>query len=395
MRLDKRYGVARLTTNSGIRLLAYGDAVMVEEGYDNGGTEELAYRYLGANGRLDLANQDYSDSSLWAPVGGEAGAVYRYVGSDGSVDLNSQNYNDPDLWLQLGGQPGTVYQYMGEDDTFDLAAQNYTDLALWKPVTDTQLFPLGFNIDQSPSATIGAIVVLNDVRSATLAHIDNATVSAASVTVTASVQAVIRALADSTASSSGGSGITGQGTSLALNAVITTNRILSKGNAYVAGSDVTATAGDITIAASNLSQVDADTESASRRARTRWGSSSPSTRSAGRRRTSSSRHSTRCIGDPTIQTAVRRPGAGGDARLRQRLDKARESRRQALGGLGRLDFAVVGNSATSAPAALFGAGGMSVSGVLASSMVTRVVRAFVRRWDVSAGRTVPAIHRAR
>ena len=52
----------------------------VEEGYDNGGTEELAYRYLGANGRLDLANQDYSDSSLWAPVGGEAGAVYRYVG---------------------------------------------------------------------------------------------------------------------------------------------------------------------------------------------------------------------------------------------------------------------------------------------------------------------------
>ena len=38
--------------------------------------------------------------------------------------------------------------------------------------------------------------------------------------------------------------------------------------------------------------------------------------------------------------------------------------------------ALVGNSATSAPAALFGAGGMSVSGVLASSMVSSVVRAF-------------------
>ena len=75
-----------------------------------------------------------------------------------------------------------------------------------------------------------------------LAYVQNATVRTTDAFVAATEQAVIRAAADSTASSSGGSSFTGQGTSLALNAVITTNLILSKANAYVAGSFVTAKA---------------------------------------------------------------------------------------------------------------------------------------------------------
>ena len=57
--------------------------------------------------------------------------------------------------------------------------------------------------------------MLNDVASHVLAYVGNATVTAANVLVAAVEQAVIRASADSTASSSGGSSFTGQGTSLA------------------------------------------------------------------------------------------------------------------------------------------------------------------------------------
>ena len=52
--LDERYGIAHLSTASGIRLLTLGDLVMVEDGYENGGFDEVVYRYLGPNGRVDL-----------------------------------------------------------------------------------------------------------------------------------------------------------------------------------------------------------------------------------------------------------------------------------------------------------------------------------------------------
>ena len=211
------------------------------------------------------------------------------------------------------------------------------------------------------------------------------------MTITASVQAVIRALADSTASSSGGSGITGQGTSLALNAVITTNRILSKGNAYVAGSNVTATAGDITIAASNLSQIDADTESASSSGANAMGFQLAFNTIGWQATNLLFATLDALIGDPTIQTA-----AFGGPEPAETLAYATASSLNADGSVslsavsGASIFAVVGNSATSAPAALFGAGGMSVSGVLASSMVTSVVRAYVLDGDgVSAANNVP------
>ena len=179
-----------------------------------------------------------------------------------SLDLNSLDYSDTDLWAEIGGRSGSVYEYMGETASLDLAAQDYTDLGYWKPVSDTELFPQGFNITQSPSTAVGGLVVLNDVRSYARAYVENATVTAASVSIAATEQAIIRAAADSTASSSGGSSFTGQGTSLAATGVVTTNRVLSKADAHLKNSDVT-TAGDVTLSASNVSEIDATTESAS------------------------------------------------------------------------------------------------------------------------------------
>ena len=158
------------------------------------------------------------------------GSVYRTSARrPTSLDLNAQDYSDTTLWSELGGKVGSVYEYMGEDGTLDLGAQNYTDLGFWKPVTETRALPAGFNITQSPSTAIGGIVVLNDVRSETLAlHQERRRRRPRASRSPRSSRRPDPRVADSTALSSGGSSFTGQGTSLALNGVITTNRILSK-----------------------------------------------------------------------------------------------------------------------------------------------------------------------
>ena len=389
--LDSRYGDTRLTTASGIRLLSRGDTVLVDEGYQVGGDSGVVYKYIGPSGRVDLAGQDYSDDARWLPIGGSAGSVYRYLGaSTVSLDLNSLDYSDTDLWAEIGGRSGSVYQYMGEAASLNLSAQNYTDLSYWKPVSNTELFPQGFNITQSPSTAVGGLVVLNDVRSYALAYIENATVTAATVWISAVEQAIIRAAADSTASSSGGSSFTGQGTSLAATGVVTTNRVLSKADAHLKNSDVTTT-GDVTLNASNLSEIDATTESASSS-----GANSVSFQLAfntiGWLPTNLLFAALDALlGDPTIQgaafggpepaeTIAHSSGSDVDAGGAVSISAVSASRITAL----------VANTATSAPAALFGAGGMSVSGVLASSMVNSVVRSYFEDGTLNADNTVPA-----
>ena len=166
--LDDRYGVARLTTASGIRLLTYGDPVLVDEGYDGGGDPGVVYRYLGPNGRLDLGGQDYSDDALWAPVGGDAGQRLRATSAPAGDRSTStrRTTRTRRSGRPLGGKVGQRLRVHGRRTArSNLAHQDYTDLGYWKPVSETQLFPQGFNITQSPSAAIGGLVVLNDVRS--------------------------------------------------------------------------------------------------------------------------------------------------------------------------------------------------------------------------------------
>ena len=59
VQLTDEYGAYRLTSKSGKRLLITGDNVLFEDGYGTNGVAEAVYRYLGANGRVDLGAEDF------------------------------------------------------------------------------------------------------------------------------------------------------------------------------------------------------------------------------------------------------------------------------------------------------------------------------------------------
>src|SRR5690606_3482929 len=132
------------------------------------------YKYVGAGGgglRLDLATQDYGDTSQWQRIGGEAGALYVYVGGGApTLDLGLQDYGDATRWKQLGA-PGAIYEWLGATQTVNLsdpAAANfidYTNLDYWKEVLVSRIIPSGYNVSSSDSTGVGALIVLNDVRS--------------------------------------------------------------------------------------------------------------------------------------------------------------------------------------------------------------------------------------
>ena len=105
------------------------------------------------------------------------------------------------------------------------------------------------------------------MRSEVEAFINKARVeSAGAVSVIALESAVIRADTDAVTSSSGGN-VFGKGDSLAVNAVVATNLVLSASSASIDLSDITTSTagpdglGDIVVAAQNLSQIDATTRS--------------------------------------------------------------------------------------------------------------------------------------
>ena len=102
---------------------------------------------------------------------------------------------------------GTVLQYMGQAANLDLAAQDYSDYALWKLLGPSNVLPSGLNVTGSDSIGIGGLVVRNEVRSDVDALIDNAAVTTTDgdVILSAAEDATIVALAETAASSSGGS----------------------------------------------------------------------------------------------------------------------------------------------------------------------------------------------
>ncbi len=122
------YGAPRYTTSSGVRLVAAGDVVTVDAGYERGGNWETSYRYLGAGARLDLGIEDYADPTRWALVGGDAGSTYRYIGGNATLDLNAQDYSDATRWTRIAGNPLSVYEWMGPTTAIaDLAAPDLTE----------------------------------------------------------------------------------------------------------------------------------------------------------------------------------------------------------------------------------------------------------------------------
>jgi hypothetical protein len=232
------FGSSRLTSSSGRRLVMTGDNVAVDDGYTKGGTPGLTYQWTGTSGLLDLGAQNYAAGD-WLLIGGTPGTVYQYTGAAATnVDLNAQDYTSSD-WVALGGTVGSVYEYMGTTQSRDLAQQDYTDLNLWKPASGTNLIPQGLNVTNSDATGVGALIAFNDVRSDTEAYVLTAVVKAGSLSVNATDEAVIRAVVDSSVSSSGGSSFTGNGDSIAGNGVLATNAVLDTTLAKIDGSVVT------------------------------------------------------------------------------------------------------------------------------------------------------------
>ena len=158
-----------------------------------------------------------------------AGKVFQYIGTskDASnpgddIDLLSENFaTDTAHWVELkiNGTPGATYRFIGtaaEGVGRDLNQQNYLDGNFWEVVQP-----------------------VHDVPSA-LAYIRHATVNAGSVAVTATDDATISALVDTSVTASGG-GFDGGGDVIAANPTVATNLILSGADAHILESAVVTT----------------------------------------------------------------------------------------------------------------------------------------------------------
>ena len=390
--LDSGYATGRLTSAGGIRLLRLGDVVTVADGHAKPGVVGATYRYVGSSGRVDLGSQNFTDASRWALVGGTPGGVYRYSGAAASLDLNSTDYGNTALWTLLAGEVGSVYEYLGPVDAgtatidLDLRTVDYADLGSWRPVPVTSVLPSGFNVAQSPSVALAAVIVLNDVSSDATATLNGILVTAENVLVEAVQSGVVRSDVDVTAASSGGSSITGQGRSLAASGIISVNRVLGSATATIDDSDVT-TSGDVLVLASNTSVIEALNA-----AMVSSGSQSVSIvlafNTIGLRPTNLFFATVDALlGTSLIASAYDAVSPVGaiarivDSRIVAGGDVAVEAASEAQ------VRALVTNDATSAPAAIFGASGLSVAGVLATSRVETLVTATIANATAPGERT--------
>ena len=372
VRLADDYTKARHQTSLGVRYLLHGDIVLVEAGHDAGGDWDTLYRYLGASTRIDLEAEDFTVAPRWAVIGGEAGSAYRYLGSEGGLDLNSQDYSDTMLWVRVADKPLSMYSWMGPDGTVvDLDSEDLLDLGWWKPANLGDAFPSGFNITDSQALAISAAIVLNDVSSDVSAIVEYAAVDAGSLTVEAIEQATIQADADVTATASGGNSVTGEGLALAANGILATNRVLGGATAAVFSS-VLDISGAIIVRALLQATVEASTRAALTTGAQGFGIVL-AFNTIGWNPTATFFQlieailGSSVIGDhtaygseaPSVAQALIRQStvsAGGAVELTADAAATVSS--------------YVGNDATSFPAALFGAGGLAVNGVVSSNRVS-------------------------
>ncbi|MGC9326118.1 MAG: hypothetical protein ACP5I1_00650, partial [Candidatus Hinthialibacter sp.] len=165
--------------------------------------------------------------------GGEAGAVYKFVGNlSEEVDLRNEDYSNGDRWTKITG---------GVDDLSD----RYPNLG---------------NLTNSDAKAYGLLGVINEVRSDVSAYVENTTVNAGSVSVTASSNASIQSFAESNVNASGGSAF-GEGEVLAVNGQLVVNMVDGKTVGYIEDSTITTTnettSGDVNVSVKNASTLDA------------------------------------------------------------------------------------------------------------------------------------------
>ena len=110
----RSYLEATYVSGTGVKTLAKGDTVKVSTGYAGGGVVDAVYRYVGAAGAgVNVSNVNFATSPDWKLLGGTPGATYRFVGADGPVDVNGEDYADTSRWARIGGAPGATYRYVG------------------------------------------------------------------------------------------------------------------------------------------------------------------------------------------------------------------------------------------------------------------------------------------
>jgi hypothetical protein len=284
-----------------------------------------------------------------------------------------------------GGTPGRVYRFMGTASDGlgrHLGSEDYADPGYWKEILETQLIPQGNNLTSSDAIAIGGLVVRNEVQSDVSAYTKNADVTLASgdLTLEAIENATIDATADSSAIASGGSAY-GSGSVVAVNGTIATNVVLSKANAYAVDSDLTvrdADSGDadllgnVRLDAQNTSHIEAVVQNT-----TRSGDTAVGLTLAFNTLGWASQGLMFNTVDALLGTDI---GTEQPAEVRAYLrDTTVDADGEvSLSAVSEASItATVGNEATSAAAALYGATGMATSGVLASNKVSSLAQAYL------------------
>ncbi len=250
--------------------IAFGNKVQLNNTYGN----PVNYTSSDEISQLTIApGETVKVGELNETPGISIGQVYRYIGSGPyQTILDTEDFTNQEKWALIGGTPGSVYTYLGTATaSFNLAAVDYTNKDFWQEVPETQYVPQGLNIKEAPSVGVAGMFVLNQIESGATAQIVNAKViSGGDLNVIATESAIVTAHVDSTASSSGGSSITGTGLSASVSLFAATNVILADAVALVSGSNISTTDADgtlpsadrdVTISASNTSEIEAQNRS--------------------------------------------------------------------------------------------------------------------------------------
>ncbi len=249
--------------------------VRVDEGYQSRtgktGLPGRLYEYIGPdNTIIDLGAINYKDNPNWVLIPTIDDIVgYDYSTASGSISVatgekvKAENDYDDEL-----AEPGYIYEFIGTGQTIDLGNENYLDSTRWKQLFSIGeiLAPLKFltNFTGSPSTAVGGMVVRNDVRSNVESYISNQTTVnvGQNLNISAYENAVIIAKDRSEVTSYGSSAFK-KGNSIAVNAVISTNLVLSSAKAYISNAYGTTTlnaGGNLNLIAKNNSIIEATVE---------------------------------------------------------------------------------------------------------------------------------------
>ncbi|MGB0964662.1 MAG: LEPR-XLL domain-containing protein, partial [Litorivicinus sp.] len=262
--------------------LARGEAIaLIEDNYAGSGAVDITAADVAVTAKQNallhaetiLVNQSVTTSD------GGAGMLDEFIGRATYADYLSTTSNvslkngDRVRVLDQGDENyGNVMVFIAASDDIptyttgntaptsgpvDLTKVDYSDLDFWSVSPETQIVPLGMNIDDADSVSVGALVVRNDMTGDATAAIRQTNIDASgSVSVNSDQSSDMYALMDANVVSSGGSAL-GDGTSLGVNASIATNWLQGDSHAYIAKSKVDAVA-DLSVIARNSAVLDAE-----------------------------------------------------------------------------------------------------------------------------------------